>query len=158
MEEIAMRWIALGLICLGMIRVAGAQTTATPSGNAHVVRVRMGGGGGMGCAMYCTTVITVDASSVVSEFLDAPDKKEYPDKKQTRATTKQEWRELVRSIDAKKLRAVPQDGQCRPCIDLPDAFVEVDYSDGSKISVEYSPGAEPTAVRAIKMPFLQATF
>jgi hypothetical protein len=156
-----MRWLGLGLGLLVWIGTAAGQNAAdvtTQSGKARVVRVQTISGGGMGCYMYCTSMTTVDSSSVVEELLDSPDKKKYPNRKEKRAITKREWSDLVHSIDAKAVRAVPQEGGCGPCIDLPESFLTIEYSDGSKISVSYPPGTAPAPVRALKIPGVQITF
>jgi hypothetical protein len=130
-----------------------AGTTDKPAVEVHVRSVQMGEVCGW-CTggWYHTTITTVRPSNVVEELKDANYPRQYPNRKEERAITKKEWKALVRSIDAKALRAVPQDGTCRPCVDQPDAWVVIEYSDGSKISINYPPTIVPAAVRALKIP------
>lgn len=131
------------------------------SGEIQVVRVQMGyvcgwcGGPG-----YRSDLTTVERSFILREMAHAENPKKFPRRKQRRAISKKEWETLVRSIDVKALNAVPQDGICRPCIDQPDSWVEIDYSDGSRLSVHYDwyPGKAPPPVKALKFPNLPIVF
>ena len=143
----------------GMAFAQNAARTPSRAAEPHVVRLEKGYVcGWCGGAGYRTTITTVRPHYVVEELADAEDPKENPNRKEKQPITKQQWETLVRSIDAKALRAVPQDGICRPCIDQPDAWVVVEYSDGSKIPVNYPPGSEPAAVKALKIPGIPIAF
>jgi hypothetical protein len=100
---------------------------------------------------YHSTVTTVQPSFLVWEGNDSSNPKNLPNKKTKVAITKQDWKNLVRSIDVSALRAVPASG-CRSCIDLPESWLVVEYSDGSKIGVNYGPSEIPRPVAAIKFP------
>ena len=150
-----MRWLYAGSVVLvtASMLAQSAGTTDKPAGEVHVVRVQTGYTCGWCAGVgYHTTITSVGPRSVVEELSDADDPREDPNRKEERAITKGEWTKLVRSIDAKALRAVPQDKTCRPCVDQPDAWLVVEYSDGSKISVNYPPSNEPPAVKALKIP------
>jgi len=153
-----MRWLRIALSTAALIfgftvtqdaAVVGSSSAA----DVQVVRVEMGyvcgfcGGPG-----YRTALTTVESSFIVVELKDAGDEKRNPNRKEKRAINKREWGKLVRSVDTQALKAIPQDKTCRPCIDLPDWWVKVEYSDASNISVEYSPGNEPEPVKALKIP------
>ena len=148
-----MRSFYVGFIVLVAASMLAQTASTTDKPAVHVVRVQMGEVCGW-CTgpWYRTTITTVRPSNVVEELKDADDPRENPNRKEERAVTKKEWKALVGSIDAKALRAVPQDGTCRPCVDQPDAWVVIEYSDGSKISVNYPPTVVPAAVRALKIP------
>ncbi|MGC2450332.1 MAG: hypothetical protein WA477_21965 [Candidatus Sulfotelmatobacter sp.] len=90
-------------------------------------------------------------------MLDSTNTKKLPNRRERRAITRREWEVLVRSIDANALRAVPQEKGCRPCIDQPDSWAAVEYSDGSQISVHYWAGRQPAPVKALKIPSLAVT-
>jgi len=143
------------LIIVGLITSAFAQTLAppaSPSANAHVVRVQTGYSCGMcGGMFYHSTVTTVEPSFLTWQGMYASNPKKLPNKKTKMAITRQDWKNLVRSIDASALRALPQ-RSCRSCIDLPESWVAIEYSDGSKLTVNYGPSDIPKPVAAIKFP------
>jgi hypothetical protein len=150
-----MRVLAALFLTMVMTVTIAAQTKATPAApaKAEVVRVNIGYGcgfcGGFG---YRSTLTTVSRLSIVRTMADAEDPKELPNRTVKRRITKHEWKTLVDSIDAVALRAVPQEARCRPCVDLPDAWVGVEYSDGSHLWVHYPPGMEPAPVKALRIP------
>ena len=143
------------LIMLGMITSALAQTPAPPASPAattHVVRVQTGDSCGMcGGLFYHTTTTTVEPSFLVWEGTNSSNPKKLPNRKTRVAITKEDWKNLLRSIDVSALRALPQQG-CRSCRDLPESWLVVEYSDGSKLAVSYGPSAIPKPVAAIKFP------
>ncbi len=152
--------IGATLVTAGMVTSALAQTPVPPAGpaaTAHVVRVRTGDSCGMcgGGLFYHTTTTTVEPSVLVWEGANSSNPKKLPNKKTRIAITKQDWKNLLRSIDARALLAVPQAGGCRSCRDLPESWVVIEYSDGSKIGVNYGPTDIPKAVAAIKYPAVQ---
>lgn len=158
-----MRWLSGCFIFIAGINVLAQVKAAARdgSGEIQVVRVQMGYVcGWCGGAGYRTDLITVERSFILREMADAENPKKFPRRRPRRAISKQEWQALVRSIDVKELTAVPQDGICRPCIDQADAWVEIDYSDGSRLSVHYDwyPGKAPPAVKALKFPILPMVF
>ena len=158
-----MRWLAgcLFLVVATNVFAQVAAPTHESSAEVRVVRVQMGYiCGWCGGAGYRSDLTTVERSFIVREMADAEDPKKFPRRKERRTISKREWETLVRSIDAKALRAVPQDGICRPCIDQPDSWVEIAYSDGSKVSVHYDwyPGKAPASVKALKFPILPIVF
>ena len=156
-----MRWLYAGFVVLvtASMLAQTAGITDKPAVDVHIIRVQMGescgwctGGG------FHTTITTVRPSNVVEELKDADDPRENPNRKEEHTITKRQWEELVRSIDEKALRAVPQDKTCRPCVDQPDAWVVIEYSNGSKIQLNYYPGTEPAPVRALKFPSIPNVF
>lgn len=101
--------------------------------------------GGFG---YCTALTTVEPSFIVLELKDSGNKKKLSDRKTRRAITKQDWESLQRAIDAKSLIALPQ-RVCRANIDLPCSWVEVDFSDRTKVGVNYDEMKPPAPVAAL---------
>jgi hypothetical protein len=125
---------------------------ASPAPNAHVVRVQMGYSCGMcGGLFYHSTVTTVEPSFLLWQGMYSSNPKKLPNRKTKVAITPRDWKNLLRSIDADALRALPQKG-CRSCRDLPESWVVIEYSDGNKIAVNYGPTAIPKPVAAIKFP------
>jgi hypothetical protein len=146
------------LIIVGMITSAFAQTPTSPvspTANAHVIRVRMGYSCGMcGGLSYHSSSTTVEPSFLIWRGMYSSNPKKLPNQKTRVAITRQDWKNMLRSIDASALRALPQRG-CRSCIDLPESWLVVEYSDGSKIAVNYGPTDIPKPVSAIEFPAVQ---
>jgi hypothetical protein len=99
------------LIIVGMIKNGFAQTPVPspgPAANAHVIRVQTGYSCGMcGGLFYHTTVTTVEPSFLVWEVKNSSNPKKLPNKKARVAITRQDWKNLLRSIDVSALRALP---------------------------------------------------
>ncbi len=147
------------LMMIGSISAQGAARASSPSSEARVVRVQIGYiCGWCGGMAYRTELITVERGFVRRELVDSTDEKKFPNRREKRSITRREWEVLLRSIDVKALRAVPQDRTCRPCIDMPDSWAAVEYSDGNQISVHYWPGSEPAPVKALKIPGITIAF
>lgn len=148
------------VVTTGNVFAQEASPPTRPAVDARVVRVRIENVGGMcGGFGYCSSSTTVDPTFMVSELKNSTDKKRLPDTKTKRPITKKEWEELRCSIDAKALKALPQPKTCRPCIDLPDTAVSVEYSDGTRIGVSYDPTNPPPPVAALlrKIPTNQVS-
>lgn len=158
-----MRWLGACffiMVMVGNVFPQGPMTNAPhSSGEARVVRVQSGYSCGW-CAGfgYHTQLTTVEPSFMVWEGKETMDKKKLPNQRVRRAISKREWQALLRSIDTNALKAVPQEPGCRPCIDQPESWVVIEYSDGSKISLNYPPMSEPGPVKELKFPPLQITF
>ena len=161
-----MRWLVdcLFLVVATNISAQAPAPAHHESREVRVVRVQMGyvcgwcGGPG-----YRTNLTTVEPSFIVKEMGDAADPKKHPKRRERRAISKREWETLVRSIDGKALRALralPQDNRCRPCADEPNSWIEIDFNDGSKLTVHYDwyPGKAPGPVNALKFPNLPIVF
>ena len=154
LEGVPMRlklWTSLSVLLLtvGIVFAQDAAPPTRPTGEARVVRVRIVHTGGMcGGFGYCTTLTTVEPSFIVLELKDSGDKKKLPDRKTRRAITKQDWENLQRVIDAKSLIALPQ-MVCRAAIDLPCSWVEVEFSDRTKVGVSYDDMKPPAPVAAL---------
>jgi hypothetical protein len=117
--------------------------------DAQLVRVRIGYSGGLcGGFGYCTNLTTVEPFSVISESKDAADKKKLPDRKSKTAITKLEWENLQQAVDTKALLSAPQ-AVCNAIIDLPCSWIELEFSDKTKISIDYAPSNAPAPVEAL---------
>jgi|SRR5271166_1542347 len=155
-----MRWLGAFFFTVLMIdNVLSQGPTASPSGEARVVRVQMGYSCGWCAGIgYHTELTTVEPSFIVWEGKETMDKKKLPNKRVKNAISKRQWQTLVRSIDADALKAVPQEAGCRVCVDQAESWVVVEYSDGRKISLNYAPMSQPAPVRALKWPAAQIAF
>jgi len=155
-----MRWLP-GCLVLMAINVFAQAPATSATNEADVVRVQMGYVcGWCGGAGYRTDLTTVEPAFILREMAAPENPQKFPRRKQRRAISKREWEALVRSIDGKALKAMPQDGICRPCNDQADSWVEIDYSDGSRLSVHYDgcPGKAPPPVTALQFPDLPIVF
>lgn len=157
-----MRWLAncfFPVLMTGCVLAQSSTPAPHPSGEPFVVRVQIGYiCGWCGGLAYRTDLTTVERGFVRRELMDSTDEKNLPNRKEKRDITRREWEALVRSIDAKALKAVPREKGCRPCIDQPESWTVIEYSDGSQISVHYAPGGEPAPVKALKIPGIAITF
>ena len=158
-----MRWLVgcLFLVVAANIFAQAPVPVRDVSGEVRVVRVRMGDLCGWCTGPgYRAHLTTVEPSFILTQMSDAEDPKKQPKRTEKRALSKREWDSLVRSVDVKALRALPQDNRCRPCADEPDSWIEIDFSDGSKLTVHYDwyPGKAPAPVKALKFPKLPIVF
>jgi hypothetical protein len=157
-----MRWKLWTLLFVVGLTIGSvfAQDAAPPTSHAadaRVVRVRIVHTGGLcGGFGYCTHLTTVEPSFIVLELKGAPNKQKLLDRKTKRAIRKQDWENLQRAIDRKSLTALPQT-ICRAAIDLPCSWVEVEFSDRTKIGVSYDGMNPPAPVAALlgKIPMIQ---
>jgi len=105
------------LIPVLLITSVWAQGTApksAPTAQVRVVRVQIGYiCGWCGGLHYRADATTVEPLLMVRKLMDSTDKKTLPDRKEKREITRREWQTLVHSIDADKLKALPQDQTCR---------------------------------------------
>ena len=148
------RWWLWFLLAFGLAAARVFAQDVVPSlphaSDVRVIRVRVVHTGGLcGGDGYCTVITSIDPSLIIWESKDSGDKQKFPDRKTKRAITKKDWENLLRAIDKESLKAIPQPTDCGPCRDLPDSSVEVDYSDGTRISVSYAPGSPPTPVATL---------
>ncbi len=146
----------LGIFALPMVVIAVASAQTAPPAASHskprVVRINIGSScGWCGGDGYRSTFTTITPRFVQQAMANAGDSRNFPDHVEKFPITKQQWNNLVKSIDARALRAIPQYKGPRPP-DLPSAFCVVEYSDRSMISLHYSPGGELDPVRAMKIP------
>ena len=130
-----------------------------PSAAAHLVRVKIGDSGGMcGGPGYCATLTTVEPFFIISESTNSRDKNDFPDRKTKTEIAKGDWQNLERAVDAKALVSAQQ-AVCKGMLDLPCSWLEVEFSDSTRIDFSYDPTdvAAPVAavlrqVRAIHLP------
>ncbi len=104
-----------------------------------------------GGLFYHTTTTTVEPAFLLWEGKNSSNPKKLPNRKTKVAIAKKDWKNLLGSIDASAFQALPQLG-CRSCRDLPESWVVIEYSDGSKIAVSYGPTSIPKPVAALKFP------
>lgn len=148
-----MRYLLCALIVIANVWAQETAPKRVAAAEVRVVRVERGYVcgfcGGLG---YRGSHIIVQPSRMIQISEYSSDERKLPNRKEKFAITRGEWHTLVHSIDADALRALPEDKTCRPCIDQPDSWLEIDYSDGSKLVVHYYPGSEPGPVKAVKFP------
>jgi hypothetical protein len=141
-------WIAL---TLGGAN--GQQTTPTtsPTSKASLTRVRTGRTCGWCSGFgYRTQETTIESGWITSVSRDAGDRKSFPNIKQKQRITKADWEELERIVDAQMLASSgQQSASCLSCRDLPEAWIGLEFSDGTKKGITYSPGTPPPGAGAL---------
>jgi TonB family protein len=124
-----------------------AQQTAAPPKPATaplIIRVARGSSGGMSGGGDSTVI---KPRSVHSERYPYDwNIKGYPDERRTCTITNQDWEGLRTSIDEKVLIALTGRTDCRACVDLPDSWAEVDFSDGTKKFISLGVSNRPSAI------------
>lgn len=118
-----------------------------PATDARIVRVRIGNSCGWCTEGYNEIETSVEPGRIVITNRSDSDKKKYPDLTQEYQISKQDWRDLQRLIDAKVLATFsePSTG-CPGCGDEPVAWVELEFNNGTKKSVAYVDGADPSPI------------
>jgi hypothetical protein len=141
-------------LTIGSVFAQDVAAQTSPAAGGRVVRVRIVHTGGLcGGSGYCTDITTFEPSIIILELKDSPNKQKFPDKKMKDAVMKKDWETLQRAIDRKSLAALPQE-VCQAAIDLPCSWVEVEFNDGTKISVSYDRSNPPAPIDALlrKLP------
>ena len=63
--------------------------------------------------------------------------------------SKEDWDDLLRFLDAKVLAAFTGRIGCPGCADQPLQSAEVEYTDGTKLTVSFNPGEAPPEIAAL---------
>jgi hypothetical protein len=121
------------------------ESLPKPAANAGIVRVRIGNSCGWCTEGYNEIETTVEPGRIVIANRSDSDKKKYPDLTQEYQITRPDWRDLQRLIDTKVLAefSKPSTG-CPGCADEPIAWAQLEFNDGTKKSVAYVNGADPS--------------
>ena len=141
------------LVLLLATTAAFAQQPAPPqrpAPGAHILRISYGSSSGM-CVGYCQseTVITPGAIRTRSRTnlsLSGYRDPDHPDMKSKHKLTAEQWQRAQAAIDTDYLFSLPDRIGCPGCVDEPIDWIEVDYSDGTKKSVECNAGGPPTDI------------
>jgi len=134
-----------------MCAEAFAQQTSqqpSPDPDAKITRVRIGYSAGM-CQGYCESSTTVEPGLMRSISRSLSDKKHYPEMKSEAAITKADWDDLLHFLDAKVLAAFTGRIGCPGCADQPVQWAEVEYSDGTKLTVSFNRGSAPPEIASL---------
>jgi hypothetical protein len=121
-----------------------------PAPDAHIVRIAYGSSSGM-CLGYCQheTVVTPQAIRTLSRTnlsLSGYRDREHPDMKSRRKITAEQWQRAQAAVDTDSLFSLPDRIGCPGCVDEPVDWIEVEYSDGTKKTVECNAGGPPTHI------------
>jgi TonB family protein len=121
---------------------AGPQSVATP---AQVVRVAKGSSSGLSGA---GDSMTIERGSISWEREPSSDwvEKGVPAEKRTCEITKQDWDGLINSIDPKTIAQFTGIEGCPACVDQPEMWAELDFSDGTKKAVDYGFSQNPPEI------------
>jgi len=141
------RLLALSTAAWLMCGQALAQQP-TPDPDATITRVRIGYSAGM-CQGYCESSTTVEPGVMRSVSRSRSDKKHYPEMKSEASITKEDWLDLLHFLDAKVLAAFIGRIGCPGCADQPVQWAEVEYSDGTKLTVSFNRGSAPPEIAAL---------
>lgn len=111
---------------------------------ARVVRVQTGssyglsGGGGD---------MTVDSKSIHSVIFWVHQSRPLQDV--LSRISHQDWQRLLASIDLKAITALPSPSQCLACVDLPETYALLEFSDGTHKRVDYNRSNPPAALKPV---------
>ena len=144
-----MRHLAYALLLAAT--AAFAQQPAAPQRSApgaHIVRIEYGSSSGM-CLGYCQQQTTVTPGAVrtlsrSNASLEGHRDPEHPDVKSRHKITAEQWQRAQAAIDTDYLFSLPDRIGCPGCVDEPIDWIAVEYSDGTKKSVECNAGGPPT--------------
>ena len=116
-----------------------SQARAT---NSKIVRIATGssyglsGGGGD---------VTVDARSIRSVTFWVHQSSPIQDVRSR--ISQKDWQRLLSSIDVRTIVALPSPSQCVRCVDLPETYVSLEFSDGTKKLVDYNHSNPPATLK-----------
>jgi hypothetical protein len=115
-----------------------------PSSSAQLVRVEIGSSWGLSGASNQTVI---EPGSTRRELHPANSlKKKIPDMKTKCRITKQDWRDLQKTIDANMRAAFTGRVGCPACVDQPETWAALEFSDGTKKIVLYGFSNPPPAI------------
>ena len=145
------RLSTLLLPALLLSSVALAQQSAPqphPAPDAHILRVRIRFSSGR-CQGYCDSSTTVEQGWKRTISRSLSDRKHYPDMKSEWRISKEDWDDLLRFLDAKVLALFNGPIGCPGCADQPVQSAEVEYTDGTKLTVSFNQGEAPPEIAAL---------
>lgn len=144
-------WPLLFVVALsdGGLSARQAAPVAKPSLHPSLVRIRIGHSAGMCRGGYCYTETIVEPGWVRSIRASAPDKKKFPDRTVTSRITKQEWEDLQHFIDAKVQAEFTGRVGCPACVDQPESWAQLEFSDGTSKTVSYDFSNPSRAIAAL---------
>jgi hypothetical protein len=136
--------LAFSLVAGNLLGQTSPQSR-NPSPGPKVVRVRMGTYAGM-CIGWCDDETSIDSKSIVAVNKSPGDPRRYPELKMTTMITKQDWNDVLNSVDATVLSAMNGRIGCPGCVDERVQWVEVEFSDGTKKGIAYNQGTGPRVI------------
>ncbi len=138
-----------GLLAATLITCgAGFAQQPSPVPDAKITRVRIGYTTTR-CQGYCESSTTVEPGLMRSVSRSLSDKKHYPEMKSEAAIAQEDWDNLLHFLDAKVLAAFTGRIGCPGCADEPVQWAEVEYSDGTKLTVSFNRGSAPPEIAAL---------
>ncbi len=143
-----LRLLAAALVTCGAALAQQQAPQPTPDPDAKITRVRIGYTAAR-CEGYCESSTTVESGVLRSVSRSLSDKKHYPEMKSEAAITKEDWDDLLHFLDDKVLAAFTGRIGCPGCADQPVQWAEVEYSDGTKLTVSFNRGSAPPEIAAL---------
>jgi hypothetical protein len=142
-------WKSCSLLGLMIGSVLGQTpgTPPSPSSSAQIIRVEIGSSWGLSGASDQTVI---ELGSIRWEIHPSYTlKKQIPAMKRKCRISTQDWRDLQKSVAARVLAAFTGCTGCPACVDQPETWTAVEFSDGTKKFVRYSFSAPPPAIAAL---------
>jgi TonB family protein len=127
----------------------GQQAAPAPAGSTpQIVRIARGSSSGLSGA---GETFTVEPGSIHWEREPSSDweEKGVPAEKRTCKITQHDWDGLRNSIDPKTIAALTGIKGCPACVDQPETWAALDFSDGTKKSVLYDWSHPPAEIAAL---------
>lgn len=141
-------WLIFVGLAVGLAFTQQASPPPNSAPPAHVVRISRGSTSGMSGG---GEKLVIEPAFIRWDRDPSSDwqSRGIPAEKRTCKITRREWETLRNSIDAKMLAAFTGIKTCRPCIDLPETWAAIEFSDGTKKAVDYDFSHPPPEIAAL---------
>ena len=137
-----MSWnAAIVLTCA--VTGAFAQQTIH-SAEAHIIRIESGSSYGLSGS---GGNLTVEPSSIHSVSFWVHTSR--PIQNVRSRISQKDWQHLLASVDVTGIKALPSPTQCLACVDLPETYIVLEFSDGTKKRVDYNRSNPPAALKSV---------
>jgi len=118
----------------------GQQTASPkPAPELRIARVRIGTTFAVCNGPYCGETTSIEPGLIVKVSRSTANQKKYPDIEKKFKITKQDWEELQQFFDVKELAVFDGGQNCPACPNQPQAWAEVEFSDGTKKWSSFNP-------------------
>ena len=115
-----------------------------PEANGYIIRIESGYCMGLS---GCGEITVVDSKQIKALGISSKGTSLEVISQSTISRT--EWIRLLRSINVKAFTGLPSPNGCPSCADQPQTWITIDFSDGTKKSVDYDPSNSPPVLRHV---------